>query len=228
MTPRVLVLALAAGMTSACVSVLPDAGPPPDIYRLSPPAPAGQAHALIVEVPAPLAPKSLASDRLAVVTGERLAYLSGARWETSAPRLLQAHVIAAFDSMDAGGDGAAIRPGDGVRAPFELRLDIVEFEAVYPDAAGQDAPTARLRVRAKLIDNVTRRLIASRSLEARTPAAANRVGEIVKALDAVSDEVAETLVSWTLEMAPQSELESGPQTQAASAPEAGSGAPEGL
>lgn len=195
--------ALAAGLGASaiagCVSLLPDAGPAPDTFRLSLAAPASVAadpapDAWILEIPAPTAPRALNTDRIAISDGVTVAYVSGARWEAPAPRLLQRALIARFDAAPQ--VAAAVHPADGVRAPYELRLDIQAFEAAY-DAGPSAAPNVTVRMAAKLIDERSRALIAARVFAVTRRADENGVGAIVRAMDAGVADVADELVVWT-------------------------------
>ena len=196
---------LGVGAAAGCVSVLPEAGPAPEIYRLNDGtaelarSSVGDAAApsadWALSVPEPIAPSALATDRIAVVTGGAgISYAAGARWSESAPRMLQERVLTAFE--DDAGVRAAVRPEDGVATRFELRLELLRFEAVYP-AGGAGAPTAQVSVRAKLVDRDDRVLAASRRLEANRRADANALGDIIAAFDAASSEVSRELARWT-------------------------------
>lgn len=193
------VAALAVG-AAGCVSVLPDSGPAPEIYRLSAPepdqsgAPAAAAD-LTIEVPTPIAPKALANDRIALVDdGGRVAYVAGARWAAPTPRLLQALVLETIENGE--GVGAAVRPEDGVAAPYELRLEILAFDGV---ADGQAARAAHVRVRARLVDNRARTLVGSRVFSRREPTASTGRADLVAAFDAAVGGLAIEIRDWTLE-----------------------------
>ena len=95
-------IALSLLPVAACVSLLPESEPV-SVYRLSSPEPRG-----------------LAGDHIALVRGSQsLAYISGARWISPAPSLVQNLVI---DTFNAEQDRLApARPEDGVRADYELQ-----------------------------------------------------------------------------------------------------------
>lgn len=194
--------AAASGGLAGCVSLIPEGGPPPQIYRLSPPAaepvpgPAAR-RPWTVEVATPTAPRALAADRIAVSPdGAEIAFAAGARWSEPTPQLLQSVMVNAFDA-----DGrvlAAVRPEDGVRASCDLRLEIEAFEAVYLD--GEDAPpTVAIRVRARLINPSTRTLTATSVFEVMEPADEARLRAIVASFETAVQAVASTVVDWTLD-----------------------------
>jgi len=211
-----------------CISVLPDAGPPPDVYRLgmfSPrivalapsrietgvetgfePGEAG--NGWVVMVPPPMAARALNTDRIAVSMSEgRVSYAAAVRWDEPAPRVVQEAVIARYES-----DGrvrAAVRPEDGVKGTYELRLDLRRFEAVYADGEGA-APTVEVRLRARLILRENRHLVATSSFSASTRASENRMSAIVDAFQSALDEVTGDVVAWSLEAGDAaSEVEAG-------------------
>jgi cholesterol transport system auxiliary component len=171
---------------------------------------------MTILVAEPLAPRALSTDRIAVVMeGDRLSYAAGARWNERAPRVVQDQLITAFE--DDGRVRAAVRPDDGVASRYEVRLDLMRFEAVYTDGA-EGAPTVEVAVRAKLIARDDRELLASTRFAASRRAAANTLGAIVDAFDAALDETSGEIVSWTIEAAAAqpSEDDSGPAAMSAS------------
>ncbi len=201
--------ALAAGLlAAACVSVLPEAGPPPQIYRLAGGGEAAPQAALLaasadaqdeltILVPEPLAPRALATDRIAViVNGEHISYAAGARWNERAPRVVQERIVSAFEEDPR--VRAAVRPEDGVMSRYEIRLDLRAFEAQYRD--GPDAaPTAVVSLRAKLVDRESRRLLDTMRIEAERRAGANRMGAIIVAFDGAMDDAGRRVASWTVD-----------------------------
>ena len=191
---------LVASVLGACVSLVPDAGPPPDVYRLTRPAiaPGDQSVGTwAIQVPRPVTARALATDRLVIVKPDQtIAYAAGARWEAAAPDGLQSLLIAHFHAR---GEVAAVRPDDGVSAPYELRLELHAFEARY--AAGMDeAPTAVVRLDAKLVDNGTRSLVGVRSVLVEHAASSAALPSVIAALDAATNEAAGELASWAAQL----------------------------
>jgi cholesterol transport system auxiliary component len=205
---RTMLWAAAAGLVLAgCVSVLPDAGPAPEIYRLSSAsAPVTRASAapdsagregVTVMVSEPVAPRALSTDRVAVVmNGDHLSYAAGARWNERAPRVVQERILSAFEADPR--VAAAVRPEDAVTSRYELRLDLLRFDAVY-DNGPTAAPNVFVEMRAKLIDRATRQLLDTTRLTTTQRAEQNRMGAIIDAFDGAMDEVGARLVAWTLE-----------------------------
>lgn len=198
---RLIIAAPAAALAlAACVSLFPDSGDPPQVYRLSAPTPAPTAEerrAWTVEVAPAIAERALSSNRVAVSTdGVEVAYAAGARWSAATPRLIQNLIIDTLSS-----DGrilAAVRPEDGVRASCELRLELASFEAVYENGEAA-APTANVNIRAMLIAPGTRRLAAASNFTSQVRAGDVRMRAIISAMDEAAHDAANQLVDWTLE-----------------------------
>lgn len=201
-----VVLMLAAGL-GGCVSVLPDAGPAPDIYRLSAPMnDAARSAATLsaserlpwgIVVTAPSAPRALATDRIAVVRdGEHVSYAADARWSAPAPQMLQDYLIEAFEA-DAQ-IAAAVRPDDLVSTRFELRTEIIKFESVYPDDTMSGSPSATLSLRARLVDRQSRELVATRRIDVAEPADDNRMGAITEAFGRALEQASGQIVDWAV------------------------------
>ena len=131
-------IALSLLPVAACVSLLPESEPV-SVYRLSSPEPrewsGNSENWTIVEIEMPQAPRGLAGDHIALVRGSQsLAYISGARWISPAPSLVQNLVI---DTFNAEQDRLApARPEDGVRfgysrsrARVRARGSVREFDS---------------------------------------------------------------------------------------------------
>lgn len=189
-------VALTALSASACVSLLPESEPNA-VYRLSSPTPRSidGGEWTLVQIDPLQAPRGLAGDDIALLTEDRhLAYLAGAQWISPAPRLMQNLVIDTFNAVDS--NLAPVRPEDGVRAAYELRLDLREFEAAYDQGADQP-PVVRVRIAARLIAESGREFVGGRVFTAEVRASANRTRSIVDAFDRASSEAARDLAEWT-------------------------------
>ncbi|WP_203294072.1 ABC-type transport auxiliary lipoprotein family protein [Maricaulis parjimensis] len=193
------VLALALTGLGGCVSLLPEAEPV-SVYRLSAPEPSQWTGTdwQIVLIERPIAPRGLAGDTIALTRpGQSLAYIHGARWISPAPEVVQDLVI---DTFNAGQSGLVpARPGDGVRADFELRLDLREFEAVY-DRGEEAAPLVKVRLAARLVSERGRRFVGARVFTAEVRASANRTTAIIAAFDTASMDVSAAISDWSAEI----------------------------
>lgn len=145
------------------------------LYRFGPPAAvAGQSMAT-TEVTTRL-PPGADGDGILTMTGDRAAYIDGARWVAPAALLFE---IAARSALIAGND----KPGD---APQHLTIDVLRFETDY-DHGREAAPTVRVEAVITLADSLGHRRASHRSLS-QHDARENGVGAIVAAYDlAVTD-----------------------------------------
>ncbi|MAK65115.1 MAG: hypothetical protein CMF75_10320 [Maricaulis sp.] len=192
--PAALALAL-TGLTG-CVSLLPEPEPV-SVYRLSAPAPNEWTGSdwTVVLIELPVAPRGLAGDTIAVLRpGQSLAYIHGARWISPAPEVVQDLMI---DSFNAGqGQLVPARPEDGVRADYELRLDLREFEAVY-DRGEDSAPLVKVRLAARLVSERGRRFVGAQVFTAEVRASENRTRSIVAAFDEAAMDVSGSISDWS-------------------------------
>ena len=195
---KLAVVALSALSLSACVSLLPESTPS-SVYRLSSPEArtwTGESWT-VIEVVAPQAPRGLAGDEIAIQMADgRIAYLAAARWISPTPRIMQNLIVDTFNGSDS--RLAPVLPEDGVRAAYELRLDLREFEAVY-DRGDNNAPLVRVRLSTRLIASQGRRIVGSTVFVGEARASSNRVGAIVTAFDQAATQVSQELAHWTAE-----------------------------
>lgn len=191
-------LVAAAGMLlTSCVD-LPGMGTPARLYMLSPKStfrndlPTARWQ-LVVELPA--APSGLATPNIALTRDPiQLQYYADARWAERAPQMVQTLIVESFENSER--IVAVGRQAIGLRSDYNLKSDLREFQAEYRD--GNVAPTAHVRINAKLIKQPRRQIIASRAFEARIKAASGSMGDIVRAFDAALGKVLRGLVEWTL------------------------------
>ncbi|TGY88289.1 hypothetical protein E5163_10720 [Marinicauda algicola] len=193
--------ALAAGLivfgAPACVQLLPEQEPS-TIFRLAPSVPepgsVSAAAGQVILIERPQAPRALAGNRIATERGDgQLAYIAHATWISPAPDLVQELVLDTFDRELEG--YAAARPADGVQSRYRLRTELRHFEAVY-DQGGNRAPLAEVVLRARLVDEETRELLAVTTVRGEARAGANRQGEIVDAMGEAARAAAGELAAW--------------------------------
>lgn len=203
----------------ACVSLLPKTEPA-QLYRFGygsePPAPGARSvgprtSVLLDNV---TLTRAAVGDQILTVAGDQAAYLSGARWDAPASLLFTEAVQQAFDER---AQRVRLQPRGGLgKTTASLRLYVRDLEADYgkimlpPPTAKKRGrstppnlppPTAVVAVRARLTD-AAGQLIAERDFVSRRPAAENRVGAIVPALDGAVEEVLNQLVAWADASAP--------------------------
>ena len=187
-----LLLPLALG---GCISVFPKAAPV-QMYRFGEqvPAPAAPAAVTTTVLKGPTSfPSASSGDRILTATGAESAYIGGARWVAPAAVLFDTAMLKAFDAP---GSPRLVERGEPLAAASTLLLDVRTFEARYP------GPVVTVRVRAVLIRNADRALIAEKMFEAQAPAGDNRQGAIVAAFDQAVSQTLSGVRDWTAANAP--------------------------
>lgn len=184
MKPALLTGALvAAAMLAGCGSLLSSKSVPERIYVLNaaPATAAGQPVAAVLSVPRPVVHPGLDTDRIALVRpGNEMDYYAASRFGEPLPRVLTALVL---QSMG-GGDGFATTISSeraGVPGDFELLLTARRFEAEY--SSGVVAPRAQVAIDCLLVTGAPRRVLGRCDGAATEAAVADRMGEIVVALE---------------------------------------------
>ena len=187
-----LTLPIAAG---GCISVFPKAKPV-QMYsfgdHVAAPAASARAPALVTKG-ATVFPPASAGDKLLTTNGAEQAYVGGLRWVSPAAVVFDAALMKAFDAP---GSARLVERGEPLQAPSTLRLDVRAFEARYP------GPSAAIQVRATLIRNADRTILAEKMFDATLPAGENRQAPIVAAFDQASSKVIGDIRDWTTANAP--------------------------
>lgn len=190
-----LALPLALG---GCISLFPR-DKPVQLYRFGDHAPAAAPGAssapTLVFKGATVFPPSSAGDRILTVTGgAESAYIGGARWVEPASVLFDEALLRAFDAP---GSPRLIERGEPLTATVTLRLDVRAFEVRYP------GPVAVVQTRAALIRNQDGTLVNEVMLTREAPAAENRQGAIVAAIDQAVGKTVADIRDWTAANAPR-------------------------
>ena len=182
-----------------CDGLLPSlGGPPPHLYTLTPKSTfAGGLPQvkwqLVVEEP--VASGGLNVDRIALrASATELKYFARARWTERAPRMLQTLLVESFENS--GAIVAVGRKAIGLRSDYNLKTEMREFQAEYFKAG--DAPTARVRLNAKLVKLPQRAIIASKTFEAAIKSEGTEMRQVIKAFDRALGKVLRHTVEWTL------------------------------
>jgi ABC-type uncharacterized transport system auxiliary subunit len=186
--PRGLVLS-AACVATACLaactgSLFQSKAAAPTIYTLSGAADAPAAAMAGAQIPADLAilkprPRTgLESDRIAVsYPDRRLDYIADARWNGTLSEVLQDFAVQEFRAR------ANLRTVSADPSVFAsaywLEIEVTDFQAEYAGAAG--APTAHVRLLARVGNSADRRVLGQFTADASQPAAENRMTAIVDA-----------------------------------------------
>ena len=147
--PLIAFLLLALGLSS-CASLL-DPGPPPSRLRLSPAMPARMAGSPLnkqVIVGMPLAGRDIDTDSIALVfNGREVRYLSGVRWTSPVPHIVQRSLIDALTATN--GLRGVSDESAGMFADAKLLSDIRQFALRYDDPKG--TPTAVVTINFSLL-----------------------------------------------------------------------------
>lgn len=189
-------LAIGAAVLLQACSILPKAEPL-DVYMLpsSLPAAASAAEAVpwSLRIARPAAGVHLSGQRIVVVPEDsRISVYKGAGWSDPAPVLVRNRLL---DGFRADGRVATLSTDEKqLHADFELDSDLRAFQSEYRDGR----PEAVVRLDARLVHTVTRRIVASQSFEVRAAAVDAEVPAVVKAFGAASDRLAAEVVDWAV------------------------------
>jgi len=186
-----------AGVLSACGSLVPGQGPPPDLYRLTPkhdlsgdlPAVTWQ---LLVETPA--APAGLDNTRIALMRRPiQVQYYAKSNWIDRVPLMVQTLLVETFEAsgkiVSVGGNPANLRPD------YVLSTQIRDFQADYYSGSG---PSARVGIVARLVTLRQRAIVAAKRFDAAAPAKADEIAAVVAAFDIALGQVLDGIAGWTL------------------------------
>jgi cholesterol transport system auxiliary component len=194
---RILGVLACAVALAGCISLLPKTKPA-QLYRFGgtvAEAAAGPAAApFAVQKGVGSFNRAAAGDRLLTIDGDKAAYIAEARWVAPAVVLFDEALMRAFDA-NVGPARLLARGQRAARTPYQLRLDVRDFAAVY-DHGPKAAPEVVVRVRAGLVRTDDDSLVGVQMFEARARAGDNRVSAIAAAYDQAVGQVLGKLVSW--------------------------------
>lgn len=143
----------------------------------------------------PTAARVVDSPRISVrpVPGE-LQFYKGTAWSQSTTDLLQ---DAVQRTLEDSGRIAAVSSADaGILGDYRLVLDVRRFESDY---AAQAIPTATIEVSAKLVQQRSQRVVASRTFLQAQPAASVDVPQVVAAFEQSLTRLTHDVAGWTLQ-----------------------------
>jgi cholesterol transport system auxiliary component len=173
------------------------AGPPPDLYVLSPKSTFPEDlptvdWQLVVEEPSTA--KGIDTDRIAIAPQPlEVKYLAGSRWADRAPRMIQQLLIQSFENSQK--IVSVGRQSIGLRSDFLLKIELREFQAEKNAEGGTEV---RVRLNLKLVRPAVGMIVASQSFESVKPASSERVPDVVEAFDSAVGAVMKRSVAWTL------------------------------
>jgi ABC-type uncharacterized transport system auxiliary subunit len=142
----------------------------------------------------------LDNDRIAALYPDRrLDYFAAARWSAPLDEMLLDLTLQAFRGM------AVLRSVDTDTSAFSsgywLELDVVDFQAEYPDArsAAGEAPSVRVHLVGRIGGGGDRHLLGQVDADIRQPAASNRLTAVVEAYNQAADQALAKVVAETTE-----------------------------
>jgi cholesterol transport system auxiliary component len=168
-------------------------GSPPETFDLSGPQAipkGGGSTAAQLLVPESTAIKVLDTERIVVTSGPKISYYPAAQWPDRLPKLFQARAIEAFDRSKRA--RAVGRPGEGLSIDYQVQTDIRSFEY------RADLREAHVEVFARVLDDRTGRVVATRLFSADSPVGADKAPSVVAGVQSALDKVLVALVRWTV------------------------------
>lgn len=194
----VIALALAAVGLSGCVSLFPKSDPS-QLYRFEatvPERPESKEQVGVLRLTSGFARASSGDRILTINTGGEVAYIAATRWVSPASVLFDEQVAQAFHSA---GRARLIGRGEVVKADYALKLDVIDFEAVY-DQGPKAAPMVQVTIRGILTTTRDRGVVSDKLFSAKVRASDNRVGAIVPAFNQALSQTLTEIVAWVDEV----------------------------
>ncbi|HKY94226.1 MAG TPA: ABC-type transport auxiliary lipoprotein family protein [Kiloniellales bacterium] len=190
-------LGLAPAATLAgCSELIPGQGPPPQLFRLTPKStfaddlPTVEWQLVLAQ---PDADASLDTTRIALMREPtRIEYYAASGWTDRAPFMIQTLMLESFENS--GKIVAVGRRAVGLRADFELRSELREFQAEYFTGAIE----AHVAIACKLVRAAERAIVGSTSFDVRAPAGEDAMPAIIQAFDDALGAVLKQMVDWVL------------------------------
>lgn len=170
---RILFVSLALFGLAGCLSIIPQPEAPTALYRLGPvDGDVARPIAANIVIREPEAPRILAGSEL-VVKDDRgaIRLIRNVEWADRATRLMQ---LTLLDYLDDEGEGVAVMPEAGTRAPYELAWRISEF------SLQDDEAVARLEL--TLLSSDLRQPIEQATVRSSVLAASSSNGARARAL----------------------------------------------
>ena len=195
-TRRLFLLAGAAGAAAGC-GIVPNVSKPLTLYTLKPqvaptqPLPKVPWQLVVAE---PAAERDIDTTRIALTrTANVIEYFADGNWTDTAPALVQAKMIEAFEGTNAivavGRDAAGLKPD------YILQSDLRDFQAEYSGPVKSSPPVAHVRLIAKLVQMPDRRITRTVSADASVAAASKDLPAIVTAFEQALGQVLSKIVT---------------------------------
>ena len=190
-----------AFLLSACSNII---GPPESapLYLLSPRNPSARSGSPVrwqLTVVLPVAPDSLDTTRIMLTQPNgQMDYYASANWQDRLPFLVQGSLVEALE--ESGRMPAVGRDTEGLKSDFLLITDIRAFQARYDTA--DVAPTAMVRIVAKMVAARTRTIVLTVDAHNETQATQNSVAAVVAAFNQALSVVQAAIVDAVLKTPP--------------------------
>jgi len=173
-------LVLSTAGLAGC-GLVPDVNKPLTLYTLKPKLNLAQPPAKVgwqLVIAEPAAERDIDTSRIALTrTANVIEYFADGNWSDTAPNLVQAKMIEAFESTNAivavGRDAAGLKPD------YILQSDLRDFQVEYADGA----PIAHVRLIAKLVQMPDRRITRTVSADTSASASSKDMAAIVVAFE---------------------------------------------
>lgn len=193
------VLLSALTLLGGCISLLPEAPPPPRIFALEAgnvARTAAQRLDAVIAIAQPGGERSILGTDIIWRSGDELALVAQTQWSSRAENALHAMLL---ETMTAQGAFAAIaRAGEG-RADYELRWDVLDFEVRENDMSAHFAADVRI------VSLPTRAILAQRRIEATSPVADRSASLSAEALARAAREGSARIGEFASEVAANAE-----------------------
>lgn len=181
---------------AGCSDIIPGQGPPPQLFRLTPKSTFPEDLPTVswqLVLAQPDADAALDTTRIALMREPtRIEYYAASGWTDRAPFMVQTLMLESFENS--GKIVAVGRRAVGLRADFELRSELREFQAEYFTGAIE----AHVALNVKLVRAAERAIVGSTNFDVRAPAAEDAMPAIVQAFDDALGSVLKQMVDWTL------------------------------
>jgi len=198
MKMNALFVAAGAALLSGCISLLPDAPPPPDVYTMRVGAVEKAAFAakpLVAIVGTPSMPRMAAGSDIVWRQGPEMAVMDKVAWDDAAPDLLQTMLAETMDRR--GVFRAAVRGGAGARGDIDMRWDVTAFEVVEDNGL-----EAVFVANVRLIDARSRQIVETKRFETKAPLSSRSARVAVAALEKAARDACVLITDWAAEKAP--------------------------
>jgi cholesterol transport system auxiliary component len=183
---RVLIITM-LGLSGCTGSLFESRAPVQQVFVLATasPAPQGEPLSADVAVSQPSAAPGLDTERIAVLRGQNLLdYYAGAMWGDTAPHIIQYFLVSSLQRTN---KFHSITSEQGrASSDYVLDIDLQDFQAEY---GASPQPTAHVSLAVSLSRIKDRKLIGNWRISAAIPASDNRLGAVIEAFQAASQQV---------------------------------------